>query len=250
MSIDLFEHLRKTLEDSFPEARLGKAEALAKIANAHSTASHLSGYSELTYAWIRMACEAADATEKHREEKLDYEVIFSALELSEGDERIPEIRERLQSGETPGEWTGTIVPNDADFIRDWLKENESRMGKRDERRAWAHMLLFEHIQCRQNFQKSLAMVNALLAGHTTQWQLVILGCGPLEDMLKTFSDEAVDEFVPRLKTEPALAKAIACAWISEPGIRGYWDQRIKEHGVPVAIDTTGTMHLRGPHTPL
>lgn len=257
MSLDLFEHLRTTLEKHLPDARLGNAGALAEISNAHSFAMHLNGYRALTYAWICLACEAPDATDKHREERLECEVSFSVDDLDEGNARIPEILERLQSCEAPGNWTATIVPNDADFVRDWLKKNEVMREENEPRQRgpdWARELLFETITLRRDFDASLAMTNALLAAHTTESQLVSLGCGALEDMLKTFGEKAVDEFVPRIKTDPHLAKAMACVWISditdpEGKIRGHWQRRIAEHDVPVAVDTTGTMHLPGPHAP-
>lgn len=258
MSHDLFEHLKSTLAAQLPDARVGKASAFAEIAEAHACATHIGYRFAITYAWHCLACECADASQENRDEKLRYEINMPADILHSGESLMPTIRKRIRSGEAPGRWTGSIVPNDTDFVHDWLKLNESRQEdahKTDTSVSWAWELLFDAITMRRDFDASLSMVNALLAAHTTEWQLVSLGCGAIEDMLKTFGKQAVDAFVPRLRNEPALAKAVACVWISDvtdpdEKIRKHWNRSIAEHGVPVAVDTSDTMHLPGPHAPL
>lgn len=256
MSDALFLRFRNSIQEHLPEAQANCASAMATIADAHADAMHLPGdfARGLNYAWQMLACECPNSTEEHREARLNYEVDFSVEALDIGGQWLPIIRERLISGLPSGRLTGTIAPNDDDFVREWLKAHESKERKTELVRseAWTHEILFDAITMRRDFETSFSMVKALLASHTDEWQLVSLGSGPLEDMLVHFGSKAVDAFVPMLTTDPAFAKAIACTWISEAEIRAYWRRRITEYGVPVAIPESklGPLHLPGPHAPL
>lgn len=254
MDIDVFKYLRDTLTANLPGARRGDAESLFAIAEAHTAATHLGGlHFGLAYAWTCLACESPNASDAHRQTRLKHEVNFDVDDLNISHQWMPIIRERMASEVTTGRWTGTIAPNDADFVRDWLKAHEGAAANADGRWGWADDLLFEHLHLNEDFELSLEMVSALLASHSAEPQLVSLGCGPLEDMIIKFGRRAVDAFVPRLKNDRALAYAIACVWISgwdeaRRDTRDYWAQKIRELGIPaIAAEEP---HLPGPHRAL
>ena len=254
MTDTLFGNFKAAVENALPGARRGAAASLFAIAEAHETATHLGRiHFGLAYAWTCLACECPDATDEHRQARLNYEVDFDVNDLDIGQQWMPIIRERLNSGAEPGRWTGTIAPNDADFVRDWLKANEGEKAKADDRLGWAEELLFDHLHLKADFELSLEMVNALLAGHSTESQLVMLGCGTLEEMLIKFGRRAVDAFVPRLKSEKPLAYAVACVWISggdehRRDLLKYWEQKLREHDVPTI--PAEEPHLPEPHRAL
>lgn len=254
MTDTLFGNFKAAVENALPGARRGDAASLFAIAEAHETATHLGRiHFGLAHAWTCLACKCPDATDEHRQARLNYEVDFDVADLDIGQQWLPIIRERMEAGGAAGRWTGTIAPNDADFVRDWLKTHEGENAKADDRPGWAGELLFEHLHLRADFELSLEMVNALREKHSTEPQLVMLGCGPIEDMLIKFGRRAVDAFVPRLKNETPLAYAVACVWISgwdenRRDILAYWAQKLREHDIPTV--PTQEPHLRGPHAPL
>ena len=235
MSDPSFLKFKATVENALPGAQARQAAAMAAMASAHEDQFHLLGLNRaLAYAWRSLTCECPDATDEHRDSLLNSEVEFDDDELAIGQLWLPIIRARLENGAEPGQWTGTIAPNDEDFVEAWLRHHAAK-GKGDhDADGWAGFLLNNYAT--RNLPVAWQMVQRLLRQRTTDWQLVMLGCGPLEDLIWAHDEDAVNLIAPFVTGNPDLSCALASVWISEREPRGvhireYWAKRLAELGV-------------------
>lgn len=230
-----FRNFKAAVESALPGARVYIASAMADMAVAHENQFHLCGLNRaLAHAWRTLACECPDATDAHRDAQLNCEVEFDDEDRGIGQLWLPILRKRLDTDAPPGLRTGTIAPNDEDFIEAWLRHHQEKGSGDHQRDGWAGALLWEW--CDGDLHTGWEMTQCLLKHHTTDWQLTMLGCGPLEDMLWKHAEDAVNLIAPSVPGARALSYALAHVWIGDDKPRGahirqYWAQRLAELGV-------------------
>lgn len=235
----LFNLLKTAVEENLASAREGRAEAMAKIAEAHTTATHLVGICfPVAHAWISLACERPDATEAHREEKQKIEELLDGNDREVSSLWIPIIRERLAQCSLPGKWTATISPDDTDFVQDWLAHHaEEKASPATPGSGWSSSTLFDYAYTTGTIAEEWAMIRTLLAATTTEHQRLILGHIDLDRFVKNRRKEAVDLIVPELSTDPKLRSALSLIRLgrdkNDRNLAEYLRRRLSDAGLPM-----------------
>lgn len=238
----LFNLLKTAVDEHLDSAREGGAEAMAKIAEAHTTATHLVGICfPVAHAWVSLACERPDATEAHREEKQKIEKLLDDKDREVSATWLPIIRERLAKGAAPGKWTATISPDDTDFVQDWLAHHaEENASPATPGSGWSTTTLFDYSHTTGTISEEWAMIRTLLAAATTEHQHRMIGYIDLERFVRNRRKEAVDLIVPELSADPKLRAALSLVKFgrdkNDRNLAEYLRRRLSDAGLPTRCE--------------
>lgn len=105
--------------------------------------------------------------------------------------------------------------DDSDLVDAWLRFNLVQ-GSTNENDPdyWAVQALIE-MQLADP-ERAWTVAVQLARRSETDWQLVMVGCGVLEDLLIEDPDRYFPKLEQEFRTTPTLLTAASCVWIDEP----------------------------------
>ena len=118
--------------------------------------------------------------------------------------------------------------DDSDLIDAWLRFNRVQDSKNEEDPDyWAVQALID-MQL-DDSEHAWRVAVRLASKSETDWQLVMVGCGVLEDLLVKEPDRYFPMLEQEIRTTRKLLTAASCVWIDEPS-RSRMDALLDTYG--------------------
>ena len=121
-------------------------------------------------------------------------------------------------------------PNRGELIQAWLRYNGERGEEADTTDPdWWAVLEVMNLVLREP-DEAWNLVTDIVQASYTEWQLVMVGCGVLEDLLRLNPDRYMTALEEAAQTNRELVTAAACTWLDGETVRPRIDAFLREYG--------------------